>query len=73
MCPRLLKHPVLYYCVQWCIASSNNNNLDTKSHLFTEIALVMILYAMLFVTMNIVKNQKTKSKRCNFLASVEGV
>ena len=28
---------ILYYYVQRCIASSNNNNLDSKSHLSTEI------------------------------------
>ena len=31
---------ILYYYVQRCIASSNNSNLDTKSHLSTEIVLV---------------------------------
>ena len=30
---------ILYYCVQRCIASSKNSNLDTKSHLSTEIVL----------------------------------
>ena len=30
---------ILYYYVQRCIASSNNSNLDTKSHLSTEIVL----------------------------------
>ena len=29
----------MYYYVQRCIASSNNSNLDTKSHLSTEIVL----------------------------------
>ena len=30
---------ILYYYVQRCIASSNNSNLDIKSHLSTEIVL----------------------------------
>ena len=28
---------ILYYYVQRCIASSNNSNLDVKSHLFAKI------------------------------------
>ena len=32
---------ILYYYVQRCIASSNNSNFDTKSHLSTEIVLPM--------------------------------
>ena len=35
---------ILYYFVQRCIASSNNNNLDTKSHLSTEIVLTKKVY-----------------------------
>ena len=30
---------IIYYYVQRCITSSNNSNLDTKSHLSTEIVL----------------------------------
>ena len=36
-CSSLLN--ILYYYVQLCIASSNNNNFDTKIHFFTEIVL----------------------------------
>ena len=34
---------ILYYYVQQCIASSNNNNLDTISHPSTKIVLNIYL------------------------------
>ena len=44
---------ILYYSVQPCVASSNNNKLGTKSHLSTEIVLKNLKLAKMMLAIKI--------------------